>query len=629
MLRMILGILFVAFCPLVTRAALDPQTDKPYQLKVVLRIAENRLLTPVFRDRVERQLRDSLQNALGDLARVEIVHEHPLLKEVETKGLELALDDYAVLSDTKTHFVLIDFANGRYEIQARQHDGFTGLSSPVVRHSSTADRELVARRAALLIDQDFGLAGTLNAVRAKEDKVAVLLKGGKLGVALDHWVKKDQVFAVAQILQTGTQSFRMPWTLLQVLEEPKGEVCQCRLLYQYKDPLPVSAGVLGYRCLKLGTTRAPLRLRVVTNDKLRIPLSARNVRINAREFDSRQSLDHMTTTSDGLVQSGHSYENVAFVSVFASGGILLARIPVEIIDGLTVTCPVGAGGEAETKGQLYQRRERWLRRLNDDVGVAESIVGELNAMRGRSSAEALARAQEGLRALQTDVSSLTAESASLRADWARDLPQADPLNLKEGEERLHYVQDRRDELQRHIAALQAIITEETDPKRREWRDMVTRADLLEKEAEFDKAIELYQRVLQDADAKNVPKVAKKLEKLQTHWALKDEAHRKARAFIYDVWPKQETATQIKTQLDEARKAFLTCKEAGDILTPQKLLKTHVVLSNHLIKEADSLQPDAREDDLRRAKTIIALTDDLHKFNEEINDYLANAKAAGE
>src|SRR5262249_12060824 len=82
------------------RGALDPETDKPYHLQVVLRIAENRLLTPVFRDQVERQLGDSLQAALGDLARVEIVHEHPLLAEVETKGLQQALDGYSVLSDT-------------------------------------------------------------------------------------------------------------------------------------------------------------------------------------------------------------------------------------------------------------------------------------------------------------------------------------------------------------------------------------------------------------------------------------------------------------------------------------------------------------------------------------------------
>jgi hypothetical protein len=76
-------------------------------------------------------------------------------------------------------------------------------------------------------------------------------------------------------------------------------------------------------------------------------------------------------------------------------------------------------------------------------------------------------------------------------------------------------------------------------------------------------------------------------------------------------------------------AFMACKKAGDILTPQKLLKTYVVLTNHLVKEGDSLQPDAREDDLRRAKTIIALTDDLQKFNDEVKDYVANPRAAGE
>src|SRR5438105_228095 len=91
------------------RGALDPESNKPYHLQVVLRIAENRLLTPVFRDLVERELRQSLQAALADLARVEIVRDHPLLKEVEAKGLQVALDGYSALSDTKTHFVLIDF----------------------------------------------------------------------------------------------------------------------------------------------------------------------------------------------------------------------------------------------------------------------------------------------------------------------------------------------------------------------------------------------------------------------------------------------------------------------------------------------------------------------------------------
>ena len=157
--------------------------------------------------------------------------------------------------------------------------------------------------------------------------------------------------------------------------------------------------------------------------------------------------------------------------------------------------------------------------------------------------------------------------------------------------------------------------------------MVTRADLLEKEAEFDKALELYQRVLESA--KDVPQLRHKIDTLKARWALKGEDHRKARAFIYDVWPKQETAAQIKARLDEARKAFRTCAKAGDTLTPQKLLKTYVVLTARLEKEAYSLQPDAREDDRKTATTIIALSVELRKFNEEVKDYLNNVKTPAE
>src|SRR5438128_2014385 len=54
-------------------AALDPQLKNPYHLQVVLHIAENRFLTPVFREQVERDLGDQLRLAFGPLARVEVV----------------------------------------------------------------------------------------------------------------------------------------------------------------------------------------------------------------------------------------------------------------------------------------------------------------------------------------------------------------------------------------------------------------------------------------------------------------------------------------------------------------------------------------------------------------------------
>ena len=75
----------------------------------------------------------------------------------------------------------------------------------MVRRDRTRDRDFVAKAAALLIDQDFGLVGTFDAwpqadETPSEDKpVTVELKGAGLGVPLDRWVKKGDVFAVVQM----------------------------------------------------------------------------------------------------------------------------------------------------------------------------------------------------------------------------------------------------------------------------------------------------------------------------------------------------------------------------------------------------------------------------------------------
>src|SRR5262249_51997513 len=105
------------------RAALDPELKTPYHLRVVLEVAKHRLLTPVFIDQLRRDLRDLLQAGLGDLARVDVVREHPLLKGVRVNGLEKALEAYRQVADVKTHFLQITFAGGLYQMQARQHDG--------------------------------------------------------------------------------------------------------------------------------------------------------------------------------------------------------------------------------------------------------------------------------------------------------------------------------------------------------------------------------------------------------------------------------------------------------------------------------------------------------------------------
>ena len=102
------------------------ELNKPYNLHIVVHVAENRLLTEVFRERIERELHDGFQAGLGDMGRVTVSHEHPRLNDVLARGLKRSLDSWTDRADLKTHFVLIDYSGVHYEIQTRQYDGAVG-----------------------------------------------------------------------------------------------------------------------------------------------------------------------------------------------------------------------------------------------------------------------------------------------------------------------------------------------------------------------------------------------------------------------------------------------------------------------------------------------------------------------
>src|SRR5262249_54315895 len=202
--------------------ALDTETGKPYRLQVVLYFHDHRLLTDVFKDQVERELRDGLRAAFGDLATVDVVRQHPKLEGIEEKGLGPILDAWKDVNDIKTHFILIDFAAGHYELMARQPDGYTGQASPMIRRERTPDRYFVARTAALLINRDLGLVGTVVDKGEGGHPVRLALKGAGLKVPLDRWVKKGDVFAISRVRQGsgGLKGDRVQWALLQMQEGP-------------------------------------------------------------------------------------------------------------------------------------------------------------------------------------------------------------------------------------------------------------------------------------------------------------------------------------------------------------------------------------------------------------------------
>ena len=187
-------------------AQLDPEPKTPYLWRVVLKTQSHPLLTGAFREQLKRDLAAALQPALGALGTVEVVDLDdlprdkwdPLWQQFEDKGFD-ALAATRDLTGIKTHFLKLDYKDGQYLLESRQHDGFAGLASPVVRKQSVRAPELVGRTAGLMLDRDFGLSGTVEP--GARDEVKIVLRAGHLG-SVDKFVKVGDVFAVSQVTKT-------------------------------------------------------------------------------------------------------------------------------------------------------------------------------------------------------------------------------------------------------------------------------------------------------------------------------------------------------------------------------------------------------------------------------------------
>ncbi len=613
----LLACLTVLACSVPSRAALDPELNQPYRLRVVLGIAEHRLLTKVFRERVERELRDGLQAALGDVAVVEVVRDHPRLKAVERNGLG-SLGAWTDVDGVKTHFVLIDYVNGEYEIQSRQHDGLTGLASPVVRRERLpdADRQLVARTAALMVGEDFGPVATV-IEKQGDDAVTVALKASSLAGQPGHAVKKGDVFWLVRMWQGagGMRGEKVPWALLQVQKDPEHGVCPCAVYNRHPRPLAESAGVLGYRCLGLSTITAPVRIQLVQVGASlgTTPVDNQQVYVRHQGFTGEDNTKIQgTTDSDGYFSTEKAgehglFHNMAFVSVVSGNKPLVPKIPVELVDEHTTVIPVSITADANQ--QLVVRRDLWVSQIYESLLALAGLFKDLEGMlKDKQSQKALERAQAGADGVREDLGRFDQQRQGLVAD-----AHGARVELTEGDERLKELREGQKKLDEFVAKLKDRLKEENDPRRREAQDKIARAQLLEDDADYGKALELYKEVLDSGV--DVPQVRERYEKLKQEWEPKSDEDRQARAFIYDAWPKAEPL-ELKAYLTRAEQAYRTCHQAKDVLTLRKLLKVAVEHAGRLKKLYDTLQPDANTEDRDKAQLIAEAAEGLNRLIKE-------------
>ncbi|MCI0380264.1 MAG: hypothetical protein L0215_21980, partial [Gemmataceae bacterium] len=437
------------------RAQLDPDLDKPYRLQVVLGVAQNRFLTPLFQDQLQQDLQESLQRLLGRLAKVEVVRAHPLLREVEAKGLAAALDAIEQLSSLKTHFVLIGFDAGVYSLQARQYDGSTGLASPVVRRAQISDRSAVARLAAQLVEQDFGVVGTV--VEAGKE-VQLAIQGGKLA-PLDRWVKKGDVFAISRLSAAGgkLRGRRVEWALLEALAGPREGIVMCKLWRRYlEDDLAPAPGVTGYRALKLTTISAPVRVRLLDAEQFR-PLDGLPVHV----FHPQGAKTELSTNRDGLATTRDAFPHFAVIEV-RWGGSAQVRLPVEIVDEGTIVCLLKTQPEAEALATLEIRRDQWLRRLLDNLRLSSERMTALELQLNKSFQTALDSARTGKQMLESELSQLQEERDGILRQAADKKLQG--LDLGDGPALFDELTKKRKDLAAFVERIEAVLADEKSEK---------------------------------------------------------------------------------------------------------------------------------------------------------------------
>jgi tetratricopeptide (TPR) repeat protein len=626
-------------------AALDPEARVPYQLRIVVRIAEHPHFTDHFRREFRREIQADLRAALGPLGKVEVIDLRdvkkekwePLWKQVEEHGLE-SLDGFTEVGGGKTHFVQLDYRDGRYELRARQADGTAGFASPIVRKAETPARGFVARAAGLMIGRDFGFVATLDAPGAGPT-VILRAKAGDLG-PLDKWVKPGEVFAVVQIrnerrrgpaakgaragtVQAGT---RVDGLLLRVEGVAGDGRITCRMFSRYEDPLPLR-GVVGYRCVKLGTEEsAPLRLRLTDADGVPHRSAALNVYARADDFPDGAREVEQAPAEGGLYTSKGKFAHVAFVRVLV-GARRLARIPVEIMDDGPQTRVVRLDPGAEERDRLESERRSLLTRITDHRLIQARVFQEITALEqtGKKQ-EAYDRGAQALKTIDETAGDLQEETGRLR-EKAKALPGSPDVG-GDCELQLGALRAKQDELRQHLDGLKVAIAEDADPavqaKKKKLQDLVRAAELNAAQADYDKALKSYEEAL--AAAQDEPAAKQRIEmqyaELQKAWALKDAAHAEARTFIYDVWPKLGTPVDVRGKLPDARRAFEKCKSVGDRLSINKMQLASVEVAARFGDELKKLIDSAKEEEDRKAlEEFQKVNEDLQKLLREVQDYL--------
>lgn len=635
-------------------AQLDPEPKQPYLWRVVLTVKPHPLITQDFRDRLKRDVLAALQTGLGNLGTVEVIDLtdlprdkwEPLWQQFDDKGFA-ALDAPRDLTGAKTHFLRIEYRDGKFHLESRQYDGFTGLSSPRIREQTVRAPEQVGRAVGLMLDRDFGLAGTVESIPGSADEVKVRVRGSALG-SVSNLVQRDDIFALAAVRKTnrpapppvrtatgkiiapppgstpppGLTSTPRDFTLLKVTSIAPDGTLHCTVLTRYQTAMPM-AGVVGYRCMKLGTVKAPIAVRLMGSDGT-VYRTASTVNVRATDLGFTQAAPepkdmcnfHAATAQ---FRSQRPLTNVACITV-ALGPTQSKQFPVPILSDDPITIPFDIDPAKEERA-AFERSVLSAASAAADARLAQTVCFQAVAqlIEKQKNAEALARAKGGFEAADAAEKGLSDEVTRLKEQIDKS-PAAAQL-LAKTEQNLVALRQYNAQLKTHIEKIADVVKRENDPsfaaKEVQAQALNARITLLLSGGEVDQALAAYDQLIallpDNADIKA------RREKLATEWKVKDEAHLKARDYLLKTWPAVATIQDFKDSLPQLRAAVDTCKKNGDKWALRKLLAVFSAAGPKLNDLAAALDPASEtdrkllKDATNAGKVLAALEVEIHGF----------------
>lgn len=583
-------LLFLASVAVAAPPGVDPEANTPYTWRVVLSITPHPTFGPTARKQFIADLKASLGPALGDdLGRVEIVDLadvpkdkwEPLWKRFDEKGWAAlegdSLKEFQTLTGIKTHFLTLKPGNGKFTLESRQHDGNTGLATPLTRTKTVTDADTLSRTAGLMLAADFGTVGTVELLPEDKESCILHTRGGDLPGA-DRWVKPGDVFQFVvvqdvprplgkdekpkatrpgQVVPVPTDRKGQPqaFTLLRVTEIVKPGVAKCDIFTRYETPFVRGRYVAGYRAMKVSTRDGRVSVRV-EDDKGQPPPPSAPLQVWATEFGARvnpNDRDLLDRRGD-LFTSPKNLRGLAFVTVKLGAG-KFERYPLPVLDhGEAVKLTFGFNEETVRKARFEETAVRYYNRVIDTRLVREELTKALRVLQAKDEYKAaLERAKAGLKLMLEEDDRLTKELADLR----KHPDASDPTpagTLATAERLLVALRAANPDLEERIKDLEVAVAKAEDPANYEKQfranEITRQIAFHERRGEIPEALAKYDELI---ELTNLDQARERKKKLEEAWKPKSDEHAGLRNYITDQWAKIAT----REEFDAAIPVFRT------------------------------------------------------------------------